>query len=786
MAYKPGIFQYGTIGADGGGYDDYGFGTDEIYTLPPFKVNENTGNNGTGLNNTFTDLDLQNLYNAGLTGGNIFTGGGGGGGGGSQAPTDDGGYKDPVNIADYKKGLIGPQGYASGRSEYQPINPPGPVVLPKVEVPIGQQGEVGPGGYTDAVNQSLFTQGLIGPAGYSSGTGPSVGPINPPGTVVLPPFEAPGTKINNELDAAAALALLNSIGSGVKTGYVPLATASVFTGPTPSSDTVVLPPFEAPGSMIPNNGIDPASVLRLIQQGYNPANTFTDYTPLATATVFTGPTPSPTPLQLPGVEVPIGPNSQEALNFMNMWLGKVGNLGNPNQLPAVSNFPVVTYPITTLRITVPNPSLPPVTVSNFSPNVTYPPITSSVVPTTTAPVSTVSVTTSVPFDPNSINSGVGTYGTNAQTLTTKRNFGAELAETLKALQDNQAGIMGMYGDLYKKFMPKGITDTESSVIDQYKTDLARLQQRQAGVLAPDDIRQSQQAAREAYGARGQVMGRGAVGAEIMGRENIRQQREDQARAGLQASYGNIMNMANLQTGNIFSPIGNLMSNTFNPLSPYAADVYGTNVNAQLAKEIAQKNYDAAVRSAELSGAAQKSAATTSAAGNILGPAIGGVIGKGLGAIFTSGASLALSCMPGDQCIDTPAGPKAIKDLKGGDSVIGYDGEVAFIAQACSWNQNPLRTFLTITREDGSSFTVCDDHKIMGIPAMEWVEGAELAGSFIKSIEESTGLLTSYDILTNQGGYRINGIPVNSMIPEIVMQVVEFHRQVDRNLQAIST
>ena len=341
----------------------------------------------------------------------------------------------------------------------------------------------------------------------------------------------------------------------------------------------------------------------------------------------------------------------------------------------------------------------------------------------------------------------------------------------------------MYGDLYKQFMPKGITDTESSIIDQYKTDLARLQQRQAGVLAPEDIRQSQQAAREAYGARGQVMGRGAVGAEIMGRENIRQQREDQARAGLQSSYGNIMKMADLQTGNLFSPIGNLMSNTFNPLSPYAADVYGTNVNAQLAKEIAQKNYDAAVRSAELSGAAQTRAATTSAAGGIFGPAIGGLVGKGLGTLF--GVPLP-SCMPGDQCIDTPTGPKAIKDLKGGDSVIGYDGEVAFIAQACSWNQNPLRTFLTITREDGSSFTVCDDHKIMGIPAMEWVEGAELAGSLIKSIEESTGLLTSYDILTNQGGYRINGIPVNSMIPEIVMQVVEFHRQVDRNLQAIST
>jgi len=725
MAYKPGIFQYGTIGADSGGYDDYGFGTDEIFTLPPFKVNENTGNDGTDLNNTFNDPTIGSLYDAGLTGGNIFTGGSSGGGGGAGTVTAGaGGYTDPVNQDLFNRGLVGPAGdsanlaanpnYKDASSGAGVTPASGAVILPPVNV--NETNLPAAGGYIDPVNQGLFNRGLIDPAGDAANIGDVVTASS--GAVTLPPVVVPGSRIpNNGIDPSSVLRLIQQ-------GYNP---ANTFTDEIVTMSPVVVTP--AP-TVIPNNGIDPAGILRLIQQGLVPANTFTDEI-----------------VTMPPVNVTPGP---------------------------------------TVRITVPSVSLPPVTVSNFSPNVTYPPITSSVVPTTTAPVSTVSVTASVPFDPNSINSGVGTYGTNAQTLTTKRDFGKELEETLAALQKNQSGIMGMYGDLYKQFMPKGITDTESSVIDQYKTDLARLQQRQAGVLAPEDIRQSQQAAREAYGARGQVMGRGAVGAEIMGRENIRQQREDQARAGMQASYGNIMNMANLQTGNIFSPIGNLMSNTFNPLSPYAADVYGTNVNAQLAKEIAQKNYDAAVRSAELSGAAQKSAATTSAAGNILGPAIGGVIGKGLGAIFTSGASLALSCMPGDQCIDTPTGPKAIKDLKGGDSVIGYDGEVAFIAQACSWNQNPLRTFLTITREDGSSFTVCDDHKIMGIPAMEWVEGAELAGSLIKSIEETTGLLTSYDILTNQGGYRINGIPVNSMIPEIVMQVVEFHRQVDRNLQAIST
>ena len=777
MAYKPGIFQYGTIGADGGGYDQ-----GPITNLPPFNVNEPPG---------FDNLNDLDLYNAGLSSGNIFYGGyvpGGGGsaGSGSTVVAGAGGYVDPVNQDLFKRGLVGPAGDAANlaanpnykdASSGAGVTPAsGTVTLPPVNV--NQTNLSGDGGYIDPVNQGLFRQGLIGPAGDAANIGSVSTPAS--GTVNLPPVEVAGTKINDgEMTDAQAASLMNTLMSGVNPGYVPPSSSS---SATSSSGITTLAPVTATGGYTNPNSIelwnagmigpasdpnnralnpnvttlppvtvsgstaDPATTLRRIQQGINPVSIFNE-----------------PPTTLPPVTVtepPIGP-------------------GDPPRIP-----PTVLPPFTVTEPPIAPPVIPPTVI----PPVVIPPVAPPVIPppVTPPPVVPSTVIPSVPFDPNTVNSGVGTYGTNAQTLTTKRDFGKELEETLAALQKNQSGIMGMYGDLYKQFMPKGITDTESSVIDQYKTDLARLQQRQAGVLAPEDIRQSQQAAREAYGARGQVMGRGAVGAEIMGRENIRQQREDQARAGMQASYGNIMNMANLQTGNIFSPIGNLMSNTFNPLSPYAADVYGTNVNAQLAKEIAQKNYDAAVRSAELSGAAQKSAATTSAAGNILGPAIGGVVAKGLGAIFSAGSSLALSCMPGDQCIDTPTGPKAIKDLKGGDSVIGYDGEVAFIAQACSWNQNPLRTFLTITREDGSSFTVCDDHKIMGIPAMEWVEGAELAGSLIKSIEASTGLLTSYDILTNQGGYRINGIPVNSMIPEIVMQVVEFHRQVDRNLQAIST
>jgi hypothetical protein len=219
-------------------------------------------------------------------------------------------------------------------------------------------------------------------------------------------------------------------------------------------------------------------------------------------------------------------------------------------------------------------------------------------------------------------SGTTQTGTTATSTTTtssamtQRDIAAELAKTMPALQQYQGAIQKMYGDLYNQFLPKGISQTEQGLINQYQSDLARLQQRQAGMLSPEDVRQAQQSAREAYGARGQVMGPGAIGAEILNREAIRQQREEQARAALQQSYGNILNMSNIQTGNLFSPIASLMSGTFNPLGAYPADVYGTNVNAQLAREIAQKNYEAAVRSAELAGAAGKSASTTSAAGQI--------------------------------------------------------------------------------------------------------------------------------------------------------------------------
>jgi hypothetical protein len=240
----------------------------------------------------------------------------------------------------------------------------------------------------------------------------------------------------------------------------------------------------------------------------------------------------------------------------------------------------------------------------------------NLVPATPTPTPTPTPTTPTPTPTPTGGGSAPATGTGTGTTGARRNIGAELKETMAALQANEPAITSMYKGLYESFMPDTLRTAASSGLAQLRSDEEKLARLRAGILSPEDVRTAQQGAREAYAARGQVMGPGAVGAEILNRENIRQSREDAARAAYNQSIGNVLNTANLQTGNIFEPIGNLISGTFNPLGSYPADVYGTNVNADLATMISDKNYAAAIESARLAGAAGRNAATTSAVGQV--------------------------------------------------------------------------------------------------------------------------------------------------------------------------
>ena len=182
---------------------------------------------------------------------------------------------------------------------------------------------------------------------------------------------------------------------------------------------------------------------------------------------------------------------------------------------------------------------------------------------------------------------------------------------------------------------------ETGTIGQYATtaqnqvarDIESLRAAERGELSPEAIRNAQQAAREAFGARGRLRDTGAMAQEILNREAAVQQRQQLARQNLAQSMGQLGQGIGYQTANVFDPMaaalgqqyGMQTSNVglnqalynqamgmaagqggygfaqqmYNPFSNYAADVYGTNVNAINAAQIAEANRLASLEAARM-------------------------------------------------------------------------------------------------------------------------------------------------------------------------------------------
>ncbi|MCP4848044.1 MAG: hypothetical protein GY899_08880 [Verrucomicrobiaceae bacterium] len=126
-----------------------------------------------------------------------------------------------------------------------------------------------------------------------------------------------------------------------------------------------------------------------------------------------------------------------------------------------------------------------------------------------------------------------------------------------------------------------------------------------------------------------------------------------------------------------------------------------------------------------------------------------------------------SCIPEGTRIDTPQGARPIESLQPGESVIGYDGNAVPILQKHCYSENPAaQRFRRIVLSNGSTINLCDLHRIGGIKAMDISPGKELFGLTVERVEKYGGVMRSYDLLTTDSGYRISGIPVNSMIDEM--------------------
>ncbi len=132
----------------------------------------------------------------------------------------------------------------------------------------------------------------------------------------------------------------------------------------------------------------------------------------------------------------------------------------------------------------------------------------------------------------------------------------------------------------------------------------------------------------------------------------------------------------------------------------------------------------------------------------------------------AGIKMAFACIPEHTLVDTPSGPQMIERLEAGDQVMGFAGTPVRVLQKHSYLENPQTVFLHITFGDGASVDLCGMHRVDGIRARDIRVGQVIASRTVTGIESRTGETRSFDLLTEDAGYRIHGVPVNSMIEEM--------------------
>jgi hypothetical protein len=132
----------------------------------------------------------------------------------------------------------------------------------------------------------------------------------------------------------------------------------------------------------------------------------------------------------------------------------------------------------------------------------------------------------------------------------------------------------------------------------------------------------------------------------------------------------------------------------------------------------------------------------------------------------AGVKLALACIPGHTLVDSPSGPRPVERLEAGDWVTGFEGRPVRILQKHSYLESSSTVFFRVTFTGGAAVDLCGMHRVAGVRASSIRPGQIIAGRKVTGIESRRGETRSFDLLTEDAGYQIQGIPVNSMIEEM--------------------
>jgi hypothetical protein len=228
--------------------------------------------------------------------------------------------------------------------------------------------------------------------------------------------------------------------------------------------------------------------------------------------------------------------------------------------------------------------------------------------------------------------------------------------------------------------------------------------------------------------------------------------------GMQGA-GSLLNMAGgLQqgAGGLYGQVGNL------GMAGASLGQANNQFNAGQANQIALANMNAQNQATEFGLQGNYQSAFNRQARN--DDMINNVL-SGVGSVV--GAKAMFMCIPENTMIDTPVGKQSIEHLKAGDTVIGFDGELVKVLQKHEYAENPdTKRFLKIHLEDGTKIDTCDMHRINDVRAKNYNVGNYINNSKIIKVDWYNGVERSFDLLTEDKGYRIGGVPINSMIEEL--------------------
>jgi hypothetical protein len=136
------------------------------------------------------------------------------------------------------------------------------------------------------------------------------------------------------------------------------------------------------------------------------------------------------------------------------------------------------------------------------------------------------------------------------------------------------------------------------------------------------------------------------------------------------------------------------------------------------------------------------------------------------ALPLAGVKFAFSCLPEHVMVDTPTGPRRVGSVTAGDVVTGYGGQPVRVLQKHTYLESAATSFYVVTFSEGAEVEVCGMHRIGGVRARQLKVGDEVAGRRVVGVRQHGGEVRSCDLLTEDAGYRIGGVPVNSMIEEM--------------------